>query len=314
MRIPLALAPLLSALATAYTFDCRHVVLGEYKYDLSPLGGVHEVYHAEQQGDALINTTYAINICGILKGAANRDGLKCGTTKNICAFEYKLPLDNKDAEQPGSPLRALPIAGLDPVGQGSKDTEITRLDDSNNKPDQDGPGLRLKLGGGEVKDDAGKKQGARAIIDLYCDAERTGLEGIETIEDVDADGSAKRDDSNNSSSLQFKSFRQSDDDDAYVLRLDWRTRYACDHSLEERTDNSSHWGFFTWLLVIFFLCTAAYLIFGSWLNYNRYGARGWDLLPHADTIRDVPYIFQDWLRRVVNTLQGPGTRGGYSAV
>lgn len=64
----------------------------------------------------------------------------------------------------------------------------------------------------------------------------------------------------------------------------------------------------------FFLCTAAYLIFGSWLNYNRYGARGWDLLPHADTIRDVPYIFQDWLRRVVNTLQGPGTRGGYSAV
>lgn len=63
-----------------------------------------------------------------------------------------------------------------------------------------------------------------------------------------------------------------------------------------------------------FLCTAAYLIFGSWLNYNRYGARGWDLLPHGDTIRDVPYIFQDWLRRVVNTLQGAGSRGGYSAV
>lgn len=63
-----------------------------------------------------------------------------------------------------------------------------------------------------------------------------------------------------------------------------------------------------------FLCTAAYLIFGSWLNYNRYGARGWDLLPHSDTIRDVPYIMQDWFRRVVNTLQGTGTRGGYSAV
>jgi hypothetical protein len=63
-----------------------------------------------------------------------------------------------------------------------------------------------------------------------------------------------------------------------------------------------------------FLCTAAYLIFGSWLNYNRYGARGWDLLPHGDTIRDIPYIFQDWLRRVINTLQGAGSRGGYSAV
>lgn len=63
-----------------------------------------------------------------------------------------------------------------------------------------------------------------------------------------------------------------------------------------------------------FLGTAAYLIFGSWLNYNRYGARGWDLLPHGDTIRDVPYIFNDWIRRVLSTVQGGGSRGGYSAV
>lgn len=64
----------------------------------------------------------------------------------------------------------------------------------------------------------------------------------------------------------------------------------------------------------FFLVTAAYLIFGSWLNYNRYGARGWDLLPHGDTIRDVPYLLKDWTRRVLNTIQGGGSRGGYSAV
>jgi len=63
-----------------------------------------------------------------------------------------------------------------------------------------------------------------------------------------------------------------------------------------------------------FLGTAAYLIFGSWLNYNRYGARGWDALPHADTIRDVPYLLKEWTRRVINTLQGSGSRGGYSAV
>ena len=63
-----------------------------------------------------------------------------------------------------------------------------------------------------------------------------------------------------------------------------------------------------------FLLIAAYLIFGSWLNYNRYGARGWDLLPHGDTIRDVPYLFKDWTRRVLNTVQGTGNRGGYSAV
>lgn len=63
-----------------------------------------------------------------------------------------------------------------------------------------------------------------------------------------------------------------------------------------------------------FLAIAAYLVFGSWLNYNRYGARGWDLLPHGDTIRDIPYIMSDWGRRVMNTVQGGGSRGGYSAV
>ncbi len=63
-----------------------------------------------------------------------------------------------------------------------------------------------------------------------------------------------------------------------------------------------------------FMGVAAYLIFGSWLNYNRYSARGWDLVPHSDTIRDLPYLFRDWIRRVVETVQGGGSRGGYSAV
>ena len=63
-----------------------------------------------------------------------------------------------------------------------------------------------------------------------------------------------------------------------------------------------------------FMLTATYLIFGSWLNYTRHGARGWDLVPHGDTIRDVPYLMKDWTRSVLNTVQGSGSRGGYSAV
>ena len=59
---------------------------------------------------------------------------------------------------------------------------------------------------------------------------------------------------------------------------------------------------------------AAYLIFGSWVNYNRYGARGWEALPHNDTIRDLPYLLKDFGRSVFSTVQSSGTRGGYSAV
>jgi len=186
-----------------------------------------------------------------------------------------------------------------------------------------------------------KKKDAAAIIEFQCDPDKSGLEGTDDIEDSemsyaaanqtvrrrweleatsgddtgdDKGGDGHDDSSDPSRSLQFKSFKLVDD--TYFLRLDWKTRYACDDYLKNRKDDSStgHWGFFTWLIIILFLCTAAYLIFGSWLNYNRYGARGWDLLPHGDTIRDIPYIFQDWIRRVINTLQGPGSRGGYSAV
>jgi hypothetical protein len=58
------------------------------------------------------------------------------------------------------------------------------------------------------------------------------------------------------------------------------------------------------------MAIAAYVIMGAWMNYTKYGARGVDLLPHSDTIRDIPYIIKDMLRR----LQGGNSRGGYSAV
>lgn len=137
-----------------------------------------------------------------------------------------------------------------------------------------------------------------------------------------------------------------------VLRLDWITKYGCEDVKDDGTGSSSgHWGEFlvlravSWIgnadseprifhLVYYhvsaiivslmieltdffhsaFMGVAAYLIFGSWLNYNKYSARGWDLVPHSETIRDVPYLFRDWMRRVVNTIQGGGSRGGYSAV
>lgn len=64
-----------------------------------------------------------------------------------------------------------------------------------------------------------------------------------------------------------------------------------------------------------FLSIGAYLIFGSWLNYSRYGARGWDLLPHGDTIRDLPYIVKDLGKSITSRVGGGGgSRGGYSAV
>merc|ERR1712039_49430 len=97
-------------------------------------------------------------------------------------------------------------------------------------------------------------------------------------------------------SIKFVSFKNEGEDQIKVLRLNWKTKYACEgaKAAPPPPKKTSSWGFFTWFLIIVFLLAAAYIIFGSWLNYNRYGARGWDLIPHGDTIRDLPYIVKDF--------------------
>lgn len=112
--------------------------------------------------------------------------------------------------------------------------------------------MRVEMGGGEYRGDHNDKKPkeASAVIDFQCDPDRSGLEGLETEED----GSAKlrRDEEvlpTRDRSLQFKSFDHTEDD-TYVLKLDWRTRYACDEYQRGKLDNDSHWGFFTWLIIM----------------------------------------------------------------
>lgn len=63
----------------------------------------------------------------------------------------------------------------------------------------------------------------------------------------------KRDDGDgdSSKSLQYVSFGQGDDD-SYILKLEWRTRYACDNYKRDNDEKAAggHWGFFTWLIIM----------------------------------------------------------------
>lgn len=73
------------------------------------------------------------------------------------------------------------------------------------------------------------------------------------------------------------------------------------------------WGWFTWLFIISVLGVAVYIIGNAWINYDRYGNAGVDLLPHADSLRDIPYLIRDLIAKVVGTFTG-SSRTGYSAV
>ena len=342
LTIPALSALLLAfpSLASAVTFDCSAVAASGKHFDLSPLKGVHQVqwlpppdtFHQIQD-----NFTFFLDICKPLHDAPK---MGCHTGARICAVDEIVDLNTHNITK-----EARDIAGtFANWNHRFIDPKISLLRNSGSNSDVGREGVRTELHGGKFG-----SLDQMAILEFVCDKERTGLEegkGEDNAgDDKDEDGGNgddkkengdKKDENENKKatlntrqdnkndkcedsdkSLRFCGYNVEDqgkkDHKAGVLRLEWRTKYACE-KVEDDGSGSSHWGFFTWFIIIFFLATAAYLIFGSWLNYNRYGARGWDLLPHGDTIRDIPYIMKDLGRRVVNTVQGGGSRGGYSAV
>ncbi|KAH8766570.1 autophagy-related protein 27 [Hyaloscypha finlandica] len=299
-------------LTSANLLDCNHARADGVDWTFKPLGGPKSVLHADEGSASWTNTTYTIDLCAPLKRKNDVPAdQKCPGGTRLCSIVRVINKDDKK----DFISDAFPVAGeLKDQGGGYSDVKWTRLKTSKLNTDAGKEGVRLEIKGGfRTVDGAKKKQ--KASVEFICDKSLVGDENLWDPEDKYEDGNTKREEkASGEPSLQFVGYDKSDKDED-VLTLLWKTKYACEETKkEEDEERKSHWGFFTWFIIIAFLSTATYLIFGSWLNYNRYGARGWDLLPHGDTIRDVPYLLKDWMRRVLNTLSGPGTRGGYAAV
>ncbi|KAF4456084.1 hypothetical protein F53441_1699 [Fusarium austroafricanum] len=342
MHRPDLLAFLLPLLATpalsAETLDCGNIRADGHKFDLSKLGGPHSVVTTRFSPSPPLhfNTTYTLDICKPLKKSGGKKTEECPNGTRVCAIEHRLESGEKEKDEIE---RVIAIAGnLENVGGSRFEVTPTRLKTSESTADKKKEGVRLVLTGG--KDPLGGKVSERteqrAIVEFLCDPDKEGTEGEWTTSEKyekradDKDGDKKEGDGDDkddgesilehqlkhdNASLIWESFEM--EEKVKVLRLTWYTKYACENQESGGGDGdntSSHWGFFTWFFFIAFLGIAGYLIFSSWINFTRYGARGWDLLPHSDTIRDVPYLLKDWIRRVLNTVQGTGSRGGYSAV
>jgi len=297
-----SLLPFTTATPTAAEtpkWDCSAVKAGDAKFDLSSLKGTQSVVVTTDTPPTVTKMKWMIDICGPLEKIKDaKEDEQCPEGTQVCGIETVQHKDDKPIVH-----KVLPIAGN--IGDRKLAAEVTRKAPSKSKDDPVAEGLQVILHGGEYN-----KVKQKVTIDFICDKERTGLEP--------EDGKSKREEKKEPSkaSLQFNSYDEGTE--VSTLKLTWLTKAACESKDApgggEGSDDSASWGFFTWFIIIAFLGTAAYLIFGSWLNYNRYGARGWDLLPHSDTIKDIPYLLRDWTRRVISTVQGGGMRGGYSAV
>jgi hypothetical protein len=173
------------------------------------------------------------------------------------------------------------------------DARFELLRDSKSNSDAEREGVRAELHGGRFPFDEKKKHAMeqRAIIEFVCDKDRTGLEGLEDDKEEDhgkddkdnkgdkedkgdndkqEDGKAGRlrpredgeEDEHDKKSLRFLSYKVEDTDKdkkVHTLRLEWRTKYACEDAPDDVA--SSHWGFFTWLIIMYVLpphpCKAA---------------------------------------------------------
>ncbi|EFX06284.1 autophagy protein [Grosmannia clavigera kw1407] len=340
----LVLLGALTAQPAAAMLQCGHIQADGQRFDLSALKGPHSVLTTQHTPPTDQNTTYTIDLCGPLKRKGDvPKGEECPNGSWACAIRRF-----RNAEGVTGIGQVIPLAGnLEDQGGSALSHTATRLKTADSNADAQREGLRLVLQGGRYPLDGpvSDRQNQRVIVELLCDKTREGTEGEWIADEYERDGTAPgssappADPPSNSTTsaaglgfslaqegpaekqllrdgeaepaLVFQGYDVHDTDGSFgTLRLAWHTRYACEGAARVR----EHWGFFTWFVILVFLATAAYLIFGSWLNYNRYGARGWDLLPHGDTLRDVPYLLRDWVRRLINTLQGSGSRGGYSAV
>lgn len=256
----LAVLLALPAAITANTLDCEKVLVDKQKFNLSPIGGPKTVHWQQYDPPSIANTTFTIDICDGLKQDTEIDKSKqCPMGTQVCGVEEIYNINDGSH----STFKVQPIAGEFTLSHGANralDPRWTRLKDSASNDDAQKEGLRLELNGGkypETKD--GKPH--KAIVEFLCDKELTGNEGFDVkekrAEAEEGEGDKNEDeitlpDLDKGKSIEFVSFKAEGEDKVKVLRLRWKTKYACEgaEAAPPPPKKSSSWGFFTWFLIM----------------------------------------------------------------
>lgn len=230
---------------------------------------------SHETSQSFVNTTYTIDICDYLRRPSDvKKGEKCpeGTrgklrlhflrrsqllapitqdkyaadscSTPVCALQHTLkPLEGTD-ELEDTLTEVRPIAGeLKDHGGDHLNAKYTRLKTSESEHDAEKEGLRIELNGGIY---AKRKQ--KAVVEFLCDPDRTGTETDLDPEDKYEGGKAEV--IKGDPSLKYVGFDNQPGTDVDILRLEWRTKHACESQKDEDTAKSGHWGFFTWFLIM----------------------------------------------------------------
>ena len=130
----------------------------------------------------------------------------------------------------------IPVAGnFDSSTGKGLDPKVSRL----KAQDTNSDGLQIEFNGGNYN-----KIKQRAVIQLQCDHEKTGNERKRTRDDDEGKSPE--------TSLTFVSYGQVEGkENLEVLRLNWKTKYACEDYAGSDEAKKSGWGFFTWFVLMY---------------------------------------------------------------
>lgn len=252
----------LPAATIAATLDCEKIRIDKQDFNLAAIGGPKTVHWQEYDPPSIANTTFTIDICNKLKRNEEVDKLKqCPMGTQVCGVEEIY--DTTDGTH--HTFKVQPIAGEFTATHGrALDPKWTRLKGSASNEDAEREGLRLELNGGKYPETkAGKPH--KAIVEFLCDKNLTGNEGFEDVkekrmfsraeggEEESGDDEITLPDLDKGKSIEFVSFKTEGEDQTKVLRLKWKTKYACEGAEAAPPPppkKSSSWGFFTWFLIM----------------------------------------------------------------
>jgi len=116
-----------------------------------------------------------------------------------------------------------------------------------------------------------------------------------------------------------------------VANIEWNSERACPSQNQDGGDNSpdepeddttpdtpssrGRGSGIGWFFLLLILGLLAYFGLGAYYNYNHYGSTGWDLIPHRDFWREVPYLIEDLVSYLFSSVRsGGGSRSGYVSV
>ncbi|CAN6672144.1 autophagy-related protein 27 [Trichomonascus vanleenenianus] len=290
-------AGLLAGSSVSAVFTCE-VNLDGAQYDLRGLKGNHMVTVSRDTPPSTTNTTWYVNPCGKI----DLENSKCPQGSQVCGIQTVYLPDNDK----GVITEIIPVAG--DFGDRSSGVSTSKRDK--------GDGVRVDLTDGVW----GKNEHLKASIEFVCDKDK----GVGNLEFVQWDGQTAAFKWVSSAACKLTSRdddkpKDGDDkpkDDKPKEDKPKEDKPKDDKKPEEGKepqDESASWGFFTWSFILFVLAVAFYVIGSAWVNYNRYGLSGVDMLPHSSTVRELPYLLRDLVNKIIGTFAG-SSRGGYSAV